>query len=119
MNYNTAKIIFSLIVIFILIVGKACIAYGTVDEVIFTINKTERTGGDNGKYLIFTDNGVYENTDSLFWLKWNSSDIYNEIEKQKTYKAKVYGFRIGFLSWYKNIISIDEFTDDFEVNYEN
>jgi hypothetical protein len=39
-------------------------------------------------------------------MKFNSSDIYNQLEKGKKYRIKVYGFRIPFLSWYKNIIEV-------------
>ena len=60
----------------------------------------------NSKYLIFTDNGVYENTDTVWYWKWNSSDFYNQIEVGKSYQFRVYGFRSPFMSWYKNIIEI-------------
>ena len=31
-----------------------------------------------------------------------------ELEKGKTYKMRVYGWRIPFMSWYRNIIEIEE-----------
>lgn len=86
------------------------VAYGTKAETTFTVKEKERvcTGGQDGtcKYLIYTDNGVYENTDSLWYWKWSSSDIYGSLDAGKTYQATVYGFRAPFLSWYKNIIEV-------------
>jgi hypothetical protein len=61
-----------------------------------------------GKYLIFTDNEVLENTDSLWYWKWNSSDFYNKIEAGKTYKFTVYGWRVPFMSWYRNIVEVEQ-----------
>lgn len=87
------------------------IAYTTDEIVTITIKDKERivTGsGDtlSSKYLIYTDNGVYENTDTIWYWKWNSSDVYNNLEVGETYQTKVYGFRVPFLSWYKNIVNI-------------
>ena len=78
-------------------------------EVTATVKDKEsvRKGGDN-TYLIFTDKGVFENDDSLLRGKWNSSDFYNAIEIGKTYKFTVIGYRVPFLSWYKNIIEYEE-----------
>lgn len=84
------------------------IAYTTRAEVDFTVKDKERicSGGESGtcKYLVYTDNGVYQNTDSLWYFKFNSSDIYGALDAGTTYRASVYGFRVPFLSWYKNII---------------
>lgn len=60
------------------------------------------------KYLIFTDKGVFENTDSWVELKFNSSDLYGKLERGKSYNLRVYGWRIPFLSKYKNITRAKE-----------
>lgn len=68
------------------------------------------TSGKNvsSKYLIYTDKETLEDTDCwLFW-KFNSSDVYGRLEKDKVYKFKVYGFRVPFFSWYRNIIEVQE-----------
>ena len=65
----------------------------------------------NGLSSVRIANGnplVLENTDNLLRLKFNSSDIQAVIEEDKTYEAEVIGFRVPFLSWYENIISIEE-----------
>lgn len=72
-----------------------------------TVNKSERVVDQDGKgsrYLIFTDKGVFENSDSLLNNKWNSSDLYNDIKVGKTYTCDLVGFRNGFFSTYENII---------------
>ena len=74
-------------------------------------NKDITTGSTGkqteSKYLIFTDKEVFEESDEMFRGKFNSSDIYNELEPGKTYQVKVIGFRIPFLSMYRNIIEVE------------
>lgn len=77
--------------------------------------KHYKSGNDyEDKYLIFTKNNetgdvrVFENTDSLIPLKFNSSDIYASIEIGKTYEFDVRGLRIPFLSEYQNIYNIQD-----------
>lgn len=81
------------------------IAYNTKQAVSFTVNDKAVTVSDKtSTYLIYTDNGVFKDEDSLWYWKWNSSDVYNVLERGKSYRADVYGFRVPFLSMYKNII---------------
>ena len=84
----------------------------TKSEVTITVeNKENIKSGDIGKYLIFTDIETFENSDCLLLGKFDSSDMYNDIKEGKKYKAKVYGFRIPFLSMYRNIYEIEEVLD--------
>lgn len=69
--------------------------------------KIVKADGGDSKYLIFTDNEVYENTDEFILGKFNSTDIYRDLEIGKTYKCLVVGHRIHFLSWYRNIIKCE------------
>lgn len=67
----------------------------------------------DSKYLVFADdvNGksrVFQNTDALFRLKWNSSNIQGELKVGHTYKITVVGFRLSFMSMYENIIKVKE-----------
>jgi len=97
----------SIFLVFVLLVGvSACYQYGTQKEVEFTVSdKTVKVSKESSKYLIFTSSGVYENTDSLFHMKFNSSDLYSKLKKKEKYKCKTYGFRIPFLSMYPNLIN--------------
>ena len=89
----------------------ALIHFNTMDEVrgvVVTEKERITTGsGENisSKYLIFTDGEVFENTDSLFALKWNSSDIYGRIKVGQTCDFTVTGWRLPFLSSYRNILT--------------
>ena len=77
--------------------------------VTFTVeDKAIKRYRDDDKYLVYTDNGTYEITDSLVYWRWDSSDLYGKIKVGETYEAKVYGWRIPIFSSYKNIVSIEE-----------
>lgn len=105
-----------LTVIFVLVVlvflsSPFLYAYGTQQSREITVRKMERIVSSNGrssKYLIFAEDGVYENTDSILHLKFNSADIYSQLQKGKTYMCNIYGWRVPFLSFYPNIIECKE-----------
>lgn len=63
---------------------------------------------DDSKYLIFTDKGVFENTDSLLRWKWDSSDFYGKIMKDHKYNFTIIGLRVPIFSIYPNLIKIEE-----------
>ena len=94
-----------------LIFGIPILWLATETEVEFTVKEkwikaSSKYGQD---YLIGSEEGeVFENTDALLKLKFHSSDIWNEIEEGKRYKAKIIGWRIPFLSWYRNILEVEE-----------
>ena len=72
-------------------------------------DKGIKRGGKSDKYLIYTEleDGeilVLENTDELFYGKFNSSDMYADLKVGETYTFKVIGFRIPLFSSYQNII---------------
>lgn len=86
------------------------------DEVI-KIRKLERISTGHGeslthKYIVSAEKPetgefeVFENTDVVWFFKFNSADIQNTFEVGKTYRVKVYGFRIPFFSMYRNIVKI-------------
>lgn len=64
--------------------------------------------GDSKIYLVYTDKGVYAIQDLLLIGFFASSDVYNSIQEGETYRVKVYGKRIRFLSSYKNIVHVRE-----------
>jgi hypothetical protein len=74
-----------------------------------TVTKRERVqDGDTSRYLVFGENEVYQNTDSLWLGKFNSSDFYRDIKPEHTYKLEVTGWRVPLMSWYRNIVKYDE-----------
>lgn len=62
---------------------------------------------DQDQYLIFTENEVFENTDNMYYQKYNSSDVYGQLEVGKTYKCLVFGERDPYWSRYRNIVSCE------------
>lgn len=92
---------------------------GTEEQVTITIKKTERIvqrGGNDAKYLVFTDSEVFEDTDSILNGKFNSSDLYGQLENGKTYNCKVYGYRMPFFSSYRNLVKCDPVATDRPLN---
>lgn len=72
---------------------------------------TTQSDKDNisSKYLIYgeDENGktyVFEDTDTLFRGKFNSSDVYGALKEGETYELTVIGFRVHIFNWYENII---------------
>ena len=70
------------------------------------ITKRNSDGGD--KYLIFTDKGTFENTDSIFALKFRSSDLYGKLKVNHKYACTTVGLRIPLFSSYKNLLDCEE-----------
>lgn len=81
------------------------------EPVTITVTDKERVTDSNGsKYLIFTEQGTFEVTDSLVATRWNSSDVYGEIEEGGTYTATRQGWRVPFMSLYPNLLDVEEVT---------
>lgn len=85
----------------------------TIDNVLIkdkqiTTETDKETGKVTSTYLIYTDHGVFRNDDALWFWKYNSSDFYGNLDKDKRYDLKVYGWRIGFFSMYPNIVRMKE-----------
>ena len=92
-----------------MILSKIYLNYTNRQERIIHIKQiTSINTNKSHKYLIFTDEGVFENTDALFIGKFNSSDLQNQILNAKVCKVETLGYRIPFLSEYPNIVKIYE-----------
>ena len=102
--------VLALIFIFVLCIYP--IAYiSSEDNITITVKETERITKGSGEsitslYLVFTEDEVFENTDTYLYWKFNSTDFHNYLEVGKTYNVKVVGWRVPFLSWYRNIVEI-------------
>jgi hypothetical protein len=86
-------------------------SYFTPDTVTTRINEaTVKRYDKKDVYLAFTEAGVFKNTDAWYRLKFNSSDIQNEIMKLKGKEAEItkYGWRFRPLSMYENIVGVKE-----------
>lgn len=66
-------------------------------------------GQTDSKYLIYGEDEnrktyVFEDTDTLFRWKFNSSDVFGALKEGETYELTVIGFRVHIFNWYENII---------------
>ena len=92
-------------------VGVPAYSYFVSDSVETKIIDTEIKRYDGrDKYLVFTDDGVFENTDAWYRGKFASSDIQRDCMKLKGKKAviKKYGWRVPLTSSYENIVGVEE-----------
>lgn len=94
--------------------GNAAYVLGTADRATITVTDKERIvesdseGNTSSKYLIFTENETFENTDSFLRMKFNSSDLQGALKKGETYQCDVYGWRIPLFSNYRNLVRCDK-----------
>ncbi|WEG18643.1 hypothetical protein PQ478_09190 [Alkalihalophilus pseudofirmus] len=104
-------------IIFVLIIATTIgfsIA-GYFNTTTYTITVTEKEvkkSGNSHKYLVFAeiDSGetkVFENVDSLFRFKFDSSDIQGSLREGDSFTIHTQGFRIPILSMYENIYKVE------------
>jgi hypothetical protein len=94
--------------IIIPLIARTAMIANTRSTTTFTIEKLERVtdrDGEGSRYMVFTPNEVFENTDELWLGKFNSSDLYGALKIGCTYEANVVGQRNAFLNWHRNIVS--------------
>jgi hypothetical protein len=109
--HNLGKIGIVLVLLFMVGCTGACYSVPRITKDVITVKVKEKERVNtsfSSKYLIFTETEVLTNDDDFFIWKFDSSDLYGDIEEGKTYKFYVYGWRIPFLSWYRNITKIEE-----------
>jgi hypothetical protein len=88
-------------------------AHGTADTVTATVTDKDRISVGSGEdlshmYLVFTDTETFQNSDSLWYGKFDSSDMHGRLRVGQRYTFKVYGWRIPFFSAYRNIVAAEE-----------
>lgn len=118
------KGIIAIVIIAVLVIGIDIKMFNFNDkEYIVTVTDKDRiteskkdSDGNKettSKYIVYGDgeNGeslVFENTDCFIRFKFNSSNIQGQLKEGHTYKLTVIGYRVPFLSWYENIIKVEE-----------
>jgi hypothetical protein len=101
------KGIVSIIIIVAIIAGYCFLYLGSAKIENIEINdKWVKYKNNGAKYLVSTNKGVYEITDSLLFGTWSSSDKYANLKVGEKYSVKSAGWRIPFFSSYKNIVEI-------------
>lgn len=105
-------------------IALLCLSYCTQDTVDVKIVdkyiKTEPTfDGESSKGVFYLvgekKNGeieVFQNSDSLPFFKFNSSDVQQQFDVGQTYRMNVNWMRVPFFSMYRNVISGDLIIDE-------
>jgi hypothetical protein len=81
----------------------------TIDNVLIkdkqvSTESDKTTGEVRSTYLIYTDHGVFRNDDAFWFMKFNSSDFYGNLNIGSHYDLKAYGWRIPIFTMYPNIV---------------
>jgi hypothetical protein len=109
------KIIAFIVILVVAIIIYNVAYYSTSEIVTIKVTGTERITETSGsgknltvtsKYLVYTENETFENTDEMFYGKWSSSDFQGKFINGNTFKVKVIGWRLPFFSAYRNIVEI-------------
>jgi ssDNA-specific exonuclease RecJ len=116
------KAIFSIVLIGMLFILSGCsdLQVNTIstseiqeeDEIITVTDKWVKRTNDRDLYLIGTEDEVFKIEDNIFIGKLNSSDIYNKIKIGHTYRITTTGVRSNFMSWYRNINTMEEVMEE-------
>lgn len=105
MPAGCAAILLGIFVVFF--VASISVPLWTQDRVTFTVTEKERVSdGESSYYLVYTDGETFKNSDILALGKFDSSDVYGRIEIGEKYRATVCGWRVPWLSWHRNIVSM-------------
>ena len=104
-------IVATLAVLGLVVLGVSSYLGSTRDVTVTITNeanvcRSSGNGVQSCQYLIYTSGGTFSDSDSLLSGKFNSSDVYGQLQIGHTYTLKVRGYRIPFLSDYPNIIAV-------------
>lgn len=77
-----------------------------------TVQRVDRTGFlKNERWVVTCSNEVFEDTDDVFFLKFDSSDVVRQLKPGHAYRFYVHGMRVPLFSMYRNIIRFEEIAD--------
>ena len=96
------------------IVGLICIvlySYFISDTIMTTITDAQMTKVD-GMFMIATEERPFVNYDAKYRFKFNSGTVQNDAIrlKGKVVRITKYGWRAPVLSWYENVVKIEDVT---------
>lgn len=109
---KTLGIILAGVLVLALLSTNAIIHFTTMEEVAFEVEHRERVIIDKNdtRYMVWANMGnrteVFQNTDSILSLKFNSADLYGEMMPGRECVATVNGFRIPWASMNRNILTV-------------
>jgi len=84
-------------------------SYFVADTIMTRITDAQMTKVDN-MFMIATEERPFVNYDAKYRFKFNSGTIQNDAIrlKGKVVRIKKYGWRVPVLSWYENVVKIEE-----------
>lgn len=100
--------ILTLLLLFVVVLLPVYNGFVKTEEITVTVTSTDRTK-DKWMVLGINEEGepvALENTDNLFRLKFNSSDLQAGIQVGKTYTFRIAGIRNSLFSLYPNVLSV-------------
>ena len=102
-------IILGVLIFLLSIVYDISFALTTGKETITVEEKWVKYHGEDAKYLVSSTNGqVFQITDTFWKWRWNSSNLYAQLEPDKEYAIVTQGWRFPFFSDYKNILEANK-----------
>lgn len=112
MKFKTKFKVFLTIVILLGVTYPTLYMFSS-EEVTVTVTDKERITTGSGedlesKFLVYSEGEVFENSDTWLFFKFNSADVQGELKEEGTYTVKVAGWRVPFLSWYRNVIRVTQ-----------
>lgn len=89
--------------------------YNSIRQVTLTVNTLPdrsvqyNANGDKNTYanLVYTDKGTFQNSDSWFPSKHNSSDLYGKLYEKGTFECEIVGWRWPVFNVYPDLIKCE------------
>lgn len=78
----------------------------TEKEIVITVINKEKFGAEDGKYLIFTPDEVFENSNNFYHRKTNADLVYKKLERGVSYRVKVVGVYLPGIPRLRNITDV-------------
>lgn len=109
------KILVIMVIVFLTLSCTGCVGY--MNEQTTTCEVKDKwikrpSSSENELYLVNCGGTTYKVSDLLFKGKFNSADIYGNLEIGKTYEITTTGYRWSFFSEYQNINSYKEIEEE-------
>lgn len=105
---------FAVAAIIIAVIGGAIyfstVEYQNEETIEITVkDKYIKRNGEHDLYLVVSSNGDTYKIEDLLWKgKFNSTDLYNQLDIGNKYEITVTGIRLQYFSMYKNINKIEK-----------
>ncbi|MFT4245239.1 MAG: DUF1523 family protein [Micrococcaceae bacterium] len=116
MGFFKKLTILLVVVVVLALAGVFGFHYGTAKTETCTVTGSDRTQmSKKSVYRVYTTPapgskdrcGTFQIHDTVWYMNFNSSDIYGKLVRGQNYKIKAYGFRNGLFSWFPNIVKVE------------